>query len=86
LWVSADQPTFIPELQGWQISGFTSAATHTWTIDNLPLSVSQTSGSESYTYDADGERVKVVRGSVTTVYLARLWEEVTDESARPSYL
>jgi RHS repeat-associated protein len=49
--------------------------TYSWTIDNLPLSVSQTSGSESYSYDADGERVKVVRGSTTTVYLEGLWEE-----------
>jgi RHS repeat-associated protein len=49
--------------------------TYTWNAENLPLSVSQTSGSESYSYDADGERVKVVRGSTTTVYLEGLWEE-----------
>ena len=28
--------------------------TYTWTVDNLPLSVSQTSGNESYTYPAAG--------------------------------
>jgi len=49
--------------------------TYSWNAENLPLSVSQTSGSESYGYDADGERVKVVRGSTTTVYLEGLWEE-----------
>jgi len=42
---------------------------YSWTLDNLPSSVSQTSGSESYSYDADGERIKVVRGSVSTVEL-----------------
>jgi len=49
--------------------------TYTWNAENLPLSVSQTSGSESYSYDADGERVKLVRGSTTTVYPEGLWEE-----------
>jgi hypothetical protein len=37
--------------------------TDTWTIDNLPLNVSHVSGSESESYDADGERVKKVTGS-----------------------
>jgi RHS repeat-associated protein len=49
------------------------------------LSVSQTSGSESYSYDADGERVKVVRGSTTTIYLEGLWEEVAGGVAKAYY-
>jgi YD repeat-containing protein len=61
--------------------------TYTWNIDNLPASVSQTSGSESYTYDADGERIKKVAGTVTTVELEGLWEEEVSAtpvvSARP---
>ncbi|HEY3233053.1 MAG TPA: hypothetical protein VGJ87_27725, partial [Roseiflexaceae bacterium] len=59
--------------------------TYSWTIDNLPASVSQTSGSESYSYDADGERVKVVRGSTTTVYLEGLWEEPIGGAAKVYY-
>jgi RHS repeat-associated protein len=60
--------------------------TYTWTLDNLPASISQTSGSESYTYDADGERIKQVAGSVTTVYLeGGLWEEVVGGVVKASY-
>jgi RHS repeat-associated protein len=62
-----------------------SGRTYTWTVDNLPTSVSQTSGSESYSYDADGERVKVVRGSTTTVYLEGLWEEVVGATTPKAY-
>jgi hypothetical protein len=56
-----------------------------WTVDNLPLSVSQTSGSESYTYDADGERIKKVAGSTTTVYLEGLWEEDSSGTQKAYY-
>jgi len=59
--------------------------TYTWTIDNLPSSISQTSGSESYSYDADGERITLTRGSVTTVYLAGLWEEVVGGTPKAYY-
>jgi RHS repeat-associated protein len=60
--------------------------TYTWTIDNLPASISQTSGSESYSYDADGERIKKVAGTVTTVYLeGGLWEEVVGGVVKASY-
>ncbi|MFL5803006.1 MAG: RHS repeat domain-containing protein, partial [Roseiflexaceae bacterium] len=59
--------------------------TYTWNIDNLPASISQTSGSESYTYDADGERIKKVAGSVTTVYLEGLWEEVVGGTPKAYY-
>jgi YD repeat-containing protein len=46
-----------------------------WNAANRPSQITHVSGSESYSYDADGERVKVVRGSTTTVYLEGLWEE-----------
>jgi tetratricopeptide (TPR) repeat protein len=59
--------------------------TYTWNAENLPPSVSQTSGSESYSYDGDGERVKVVNGSVSTVYLEGLWEEPIGGAAKVSY-
>jgi RHS repeat-associated protein len=59
---------------------------YTWNIDNLPASISHVSGSESYTYDADGERVKKVAGSVTTVYLAGLREEVVGGAVKHYYI
>jgi hypothetical protein len=43
-------------------------------------------GSESYSYDADGERIKKVAGSVTTVYLEGLWEEVVGGAAKAYYI
>ncbi|MFL5800699.1 MAG: polymorphic toxin-type HINT domain-containing protein [Roseiflexaceae bacterium] len=59
--------------------------TYTWNTDNHVASVSQTSGSESYSYDADGERVKKVRGSVTTLYDEGLWEETAGGATRIYY-
>jgi len=58
----------------------------TWDADNRPLTINTTSGSESYAYDADGERVKVVAGSTTTVYLGGLWEETTSGATKAYYM
>jgi YD repeat-containing protein len=55
--------------------------TYTWDVENLPTQISQTSGTETYAYDADGERVSVARGGVKTVYLKGLWEEVVGGAA-----
>jgi hypothetical protein len=52
---------------------------------HLPATISHVSGSESYSYDTDGERIKKVAGSVTTVYLAGLWEEVVGGAAKAYY-
>src|SRR5205085_9846612 len=59
--------------------------TYTWDSENRPASVSSTGGSEMYSYDGDGERVKVVNGSTTTVYLEGLWEEPIGGAAKVSY-
>jgi hypothetical protein len=56
--------------------------TYTWTAKSLPSGISHVSGSESY--DADGERIKNVAGSATTVYLKGLWEEVSAVHPRPT--
>lgn len=50
--------------------------TYTWNGDNLPSRlVIPNIADESYTYDADGERLTRTAGGVTTVYLGGLWEE-----------
>jgi RHS repeat-associated protein len=62
-----------------------SGRTYTWNAENLPTTISYTSGSENYSYDADGERVKVVNGSTTTVYLEGVWEEVVGGTTKVYY-
>jgi len=57
----------------------------TWDYENRPLTISTSSGSESYAYDADGERVKVVACSTTTVYLGGLWEETSAGATKAYY-
>jgi len=57
----------------------------TWDHENRPLTISTLSGSESYSYDADGERVQVVAGSTTTVYLGGLWEETSSGAVKAYY-
>jgi YD repeat-containing protein len=59
--------------------------TYTWDAENRPLSVSHVSGTESYSYDALGERIKVVAGSTTTVYLGGLWEETSAGATKAYY-
>jgi RHS repeat-associated protein len=52
--------------------------TATWTADNLPATVTSGGVTESYSYDADGERVRRTAGTGTTLYFQGLWEERTD--------
>jgi RHS repeat-associated protein len=49
----------------------------TWTPEHLPATITTSSGTESYTYDADGERVVRVAGGVTTASFEGLWEQTT---------
>jgi RHS repeat-associated protein len=58
---------------------------YTWNADNLPTQITHVSGNESYSYDADGERVKVVKGSTTTVYLGGTWEEAVGGAVKVYY-
>jgi RHS repeat-associated protein len=58
---------------------------YSWNAENLPTQISHVSGNESYSYDADGERVKLLRGSTTTVYLEGLWDEVAGGTTKMSY-
>jgi hypothetical protein len=74
---------YVYDANGNLLSG--AGRSYTWSVNNLLVGESQTSGSESYSYDGDGERVKVVRGSTTTVYLEGLWEEVAGGAAKSYY-
>jgi RHS repeat-associated protein len=74
---------FVYDANGNLTSG--GGATHTWDGENRPLTSSTTSGSESYAYDADGERMKVVAGSTTTVYLGGIWEETSAGATKAYY-
>ena len=55
--------------------------TLTWTADNLPATITGTDGvTESYVYDAEGQRLKRTRSGVTTVYLGG-WSRRTSAPA-----
>ncbi|MFL5804112.1 MAG: Calx-beta domain-containing protein, partial [Roseiflexaceae bacterium] len=75
--------TYSYDLNGNLTGG--GGSNYTWDAENRPLTISHTSGSESYAYDADGERVKVVAGSTTTVYLGGLWEETSAGATKAYY-
>jgi YD repeat-containing protein len=47
----------------------------TWDAENRPTSIARVSGSETYTYDADGERIGRTAGFTTTVFLGGMWQE-----------
>jgi RHS repeat-associated protein len=47
----------------------TAAATYKWEARNLLDSLTKSSGTDSYTYDAGGRRTKVVSGGETTNYI-----------------
>jgi len=71
------------DANGNMLSG--SARSYVWDAENRPTSITFAGVSETYTYDADGERLKVVRGSTTTVYVAGLWEEVIGGAVKSYY-
>jgi YD repeat-containing protein len=56
--------TYSYDLNGNLLSG--GGRTFTWTPDNLPATVTKNGVTESYVYDADGERVAKTVGGVTT--------------------
>jgi len=47
----------------------------TWDAENRPTSIYRVSGSETYVYDADGERIGRTAGYTTTVFLGGMWQE-----------
>jgi RHS repeat-associated protein len=60
--------------------------TYTWRANNSLGSVSHVSGSESFAYNADGQRVRKTVGSTNTIYLeGGLLEEIVGGSAKFYY-
>jgi len=59
--------------------------TFTWNADNLPATVTNGGVTESYIYDADGERVAKTVGGVTTVYLQGVWEQIVGGASTRYY-
>jgi RHS repeat-associated protein len=51
--------------------------TYCWNADNTLASMTNGTAPESYTYDADGERVLRTAGGVTTVFFEGVWEQTT---------
>jgi RHS repeat-associated protein len=58
---------------------------YTWTADNLPASVTSGGVTETYLYDADGERVAKTVGSTTTVYFQGIWEQIAGGASKLYY-
>ena len=48
---------------------------YAWTAENQPRAIWHWGVTETYAYDADGQRVSRTRQGVTTFYLGGLWEE-----------
>ena len=59
---------------------------YTWNADNQPTSITSDGVTETYVYDAEGERVKRTRGNTTTVYLGGLVEEDVGGATRTHYV
>ena len=66
--------TYCYDANGNMVSSNTGRSI-TWNADNQPTSIVFCTITENYTYDADGERVSRVNGSLTTIYLGGIWEE-----------
>jgi RHS repeat-associated protein len=72
------------DLNGNLLSG--GGRTFTWTPDNLPATVTSGGVTESYSYDADGERVRRAASDGTTIYVEGRWDERTDGWWHSRYL
>jgi RHS repeat-associated protein len=56
-------------------NGSDPARTYSWTPNNQPSQITSGGVTESYVYDADGQRLEKTRGVVTTYYIGGLYEE-----------
>jgi len=56
-----------------------------WDTENRLTSVTNSGVTETYGYDADGERITRTNSSVTTVYLGGLWEETSGGAVKQYY-
>ena len=56
-----------------------------WDTENRLTSVTNAGVTETYGYDADGERITRTSGVVTTVNLGELWEETSAGAVKQYY-
>ncbi|MFN8479861.1 MAG: RHS repeat-associated core domain-containing protein [Kouleothrix sp.] len=59
--------------------------TYTWDSENRPSQIVSGAVTETYAYDADGERVVRTAGGVTTVYFEGVWEQTTTGARKLYY-
>ncbi len=65
--------TYTYDANGNMTSG--AGRTYTWSYDNKPTSIVKGGVTTSFTYDADGERVKKTSGSNWSIYVGSIFEE-----------
>jgi RHS repeat-associated protein len=75
--------TYSYDLNGNLTSG--SGRSYAWTYENMPASVTSSGVTESYSYNADGARVKKVRSGVSTIYLEGLLEQTSSGTTKKYY-
>jgi hypothetical protein len=80
---TSDGQSYVYDANG-NMSG-TGGLLSLYDAENRPTHLSRISGTKDQVYDADGERVKLLRGSTTTVYLEGLWEEPLGGAPKVSY-
>ncbi|NJN19194.1 MAG: hypothetical protein HC822_24550, partial [Oscillochloris sp.] len=72
--VSGAGKSYCYDRNGNMVSG--TGRSLVWNAENLPSSITSGGVTESYGYNADSARVKVVRGSTETLFLEGLYEEI----------
>ncbi|MBK9943314.1 MAG: RHS repeat-associated core domain-containing protein [Kouleothrix sp.] len=58
----------------------------TWDPENRPSQIVSGTVTETYAYDADGERISRTSAGTTTIYLQGSWEETTTGAVKRYYL
>jgi RHS repeat-associated protein len=76
---SVDGQTYSYDAVGNLLSG--GGRSLSWDAENRPASITSGGVTETYGYDADGERVSTTRGGTTTIFLEGLWEETVGSPA-----
>jgi RHS repeat-associated protein len=75
--------TFGYDTNGNMLSG--PGRSITWNQENMPTSLTNAGVTETYTYNADGQRVTRTAGNQTVVYMEGLVEELTNGSEMKRY-
>ncbi len=82
--VSAGAASYCYDQNGNMRSGGTRT-NMLWDAENRPTSITNSGVTETFSYDADGERINRASGGSTTVYLGGLWEETSAGAVKQYY-